>query len=42
MGLIRVMLISLILLVILGGTLYITRWIVERFIDFFSRRKDTK
>jgi hypothetical protein len=39
MGLIKVMITAVVLLSILGGTLLITRWGLERFIDFFLQRK---
>jgi hypothetical protein len=35
MGLIKVMMTAVVLLSILGGTLMITRWGLEKFINFF-------
>jgi hypothetical protein len=35
MGLIKVMITSVVLLSIIGGTLMITRWGLEKFINFF-------
>jgi hypothetical protein len=39
MGIVKVMMTAIVLLSILGGTLMITRWGLERFIDFFLKRK---
>jgi hypothetical protein len=39
MGIVKVMMTAIVLLSILGGTLMITRWGLERFIDFFLQRK---
>jgi hypothetical protein len=35
MGLIKVMITAIIFLIIIGGTLMITRWGMEKFIDIF-------
>jgi hypothetical protein len=35
MGLIKVMITAIVLLSILGGTLWFTRWGLEKFINFF-------
>ncbi len=40
MGLIKVMITAIVLLSILGGTLMITRWGMEKFIDIFLKRKE--
>ena len=40
MGLIKVMITAVVLLSILGGTLMITRWGMEKFIDIFLKRKE--
>ena len=39
MGLIKVMMTAVVLLSIIGGTLMITRWGLERFIYLFLQRK---
>ena len=39
MGLIKVMITAIIFLIIIGGTLMITRWGMEKFIDIFLKRK---
>jgi hypothetical protein len=40
MGLIKVMITAIIFLIIIGGTLMITRWGMEKFIDLFLKRKE--
>jgi len=40
MGLIKVMITAIILLSILGGTIWFTRWGMEKFIDIFLKRKE--
>jgi hypothetical protein len=40
MGLIKVMITAIIFLIIIGGTLMITRWGMEKFIDIFLKRKE--
>jgi hypothetical protein len=39
MGVIKVMMTAIVLLAFLGGTVFITRWLLERFIEFFLKRK---
>jgi hypothetical protein len=40
MGLIKVMITAIIFLIIIGGTLIVTRWGMEKFIDLFLKRKE--
>lgn len=39
MGVMKVMMTAIILLAFIGGVVFITRWLLERFIDFFLKRK---
>lgn len=39
MGMLKVIMTAIVLLSILGGTLMITRWGLEKFINFFLQRK---
>jgi hypothetical protein len=39
MGIIKVMMTAIVLLAFIGGTVFITRWLLERFINFFLQRK---
>jgi hypothetical protein len=39
MGIMNVVFTAIFVFIILGGTLFLTKWLLKRFIDFFLQRK---
>lgn len=40
MGIIKVVMTAIVLIAFIGGSVFLTRWLLQRFIEFFLKRKE--